>query len=53
VEAALEADHRRAASVGARELDRVLDRFRAGVEERRFGGRAERSRPISRSASVT
>ena len=30
---ALEADHRRAAGVGARELDRVLDRLGARVEE--------------------
>ena len=45
VETALEPDHRRAAGVGARELDRVLDRFRAGVEERRLGRRAERRGP--------
>ena len=34
VEAALERDHRRPARVAARELDRVLDRLGAGVEER-------------------
>ena len=42
VERALEADHRGAAGVGARELDRVLDRLGAGVEERRLGRPAER-----------
>ena len=34
VEAALECDHRRPLGVRARELDRVLDRLGAGVEER-------------------
>ena len=34
MERALERDHRRAAGVGARELDGVLDRLGAGVEER-------------------
>ena len=34
VEGAVEGDHRRAARVGARELDGVLDRLGAGVEER-------------------
>ena len=36
VESALEADHRRPLRVRARELDRVLNRFGAGVEERSF-----------------
>jgi len=34
VERTLERDHARAACVQARQLDRVLDRLRAGVEER-------------------
>src|SRR5207248_4696454 len=42
VEAALEADHRGPAGVRACELDRVLDRFRAGVEESSLRGAAER-----------
>ncbi len=42
VERALERDHRRTLRVRARELDRVLDRFRAGVEERRLRGAGER-----------
>ena len=42
VERALEADHRRAAGVGASELDGVLDRLRAGVEERRLRRARER-----------
>ena len=49
VEAALEADHRRPLRVRARELDRVLDRLRAGVEERRLhrpGDRRGRDEPL-------
>ena len=42
MEAALEADHGRPARVAARELDRVLDRLGAGVEERRLGRAGER-----------
>ena len=42
VEGALEADHGRAAGVRARELDRVLDRLGAGVEEGRLRRPAER-----------
>ena len=44
VEAAFEGDHRRTAGVDARELDRVLDGFRAGVEERCLRRRAKRRR---------
>ena len=47
VEGALEADHGRAAGVGPRELDRVLDRLGAGVEERGL----RRARRAARSAS--
>ena len=49
VEGALEADHRRPAGVGARELDAVLDRLGAGVEEgrlRRPAERREREQPL-------
>ena len=49
VEGALEGDHRRALRVGARELDRVLDRLGARVEERRLRGlanRRERGQPL-------
>ena len=42
MEAALEADDGGAARVGARELDRVLDRLGARVEEGRLRGAAER-----------
>ena len=42
VERALERDHRRPLRVRARELDRVLDGFGAGVEERRLRGPGER-----------
>ena len=42
MEAALERDHRGAAGEAARELDRVLDRLRAGVEERRLRRSGER-----------
>jgi len=42
VEAALERNHRRALRVRARELDRVLDCFRARVEERCLRRAAER-----------
>ena len=42
MEAALERDHRGPLRVRARELDGVLDRFRAGVEERRLRRAAER-----------
>ncbi len=42
VEGSLERDHRRAAGVRARELDRVLDRLRARVEERRLRRAPER-----------
>ena len=45
MEAALERDHRRALRVRARELDRVLDRLRAGVEERRLRRPGDR-RPL-------
>src|SRR2546423_4078179 len=36
VEASLETDHRGSLRVGARELHRVLDGLRAGIEERRL-----------------
>src|SRR4029077_2893480 len=42
VERSLERDHGGPLRVRARELDRVLDRFRAGVEERRLRGPCER-----------
>ena len=42
MEPAFEADHGRPARIGAGELDGVLDRFRAGVEERRLRRAAER-----------
>ena len=42
MERALERDHRRAAGVEPRELDGVLDRLGARVEERRLRGPAER-----------
>jgi hypothetical protein len=42
VERALEGDHRRPLRVQPRELDGVLDRFGARVEERRLGRAAER-----------
>jgi hypothetical protein len=42
VEPALERDHGGAAGEGARELDRVLDRLGAGVEERRLRRGAKR-----------
>ena len=49
VEAALVRDHGGTAGVQARELDRVLDRLRPGVEERRAGragDRDERAQPL-------
>ena len=42
VECTLERDHRGPSGVETRELDRVLDRLGAGVEERRLGRTAER-----------
>ena len=42
MEGALERDHRRTLRVEARELDGVLDRLGAGVEEGGLGGAAER-----------
>ena len=42
MEGALEADHRLPPGVGARELDGVLDRLGAGVEERGLGRARER-----------
>ena len=45
VEAALEGDHGRPLRVRARELDRVLDRLRPGVEERGAGLAADRRKP--------
>ena len=49
MEGALEPDHRVTAGEGARELDRVLDRLGAGVEERRLDRPAERRRASRRS----
>ena len=49
VEGALEGDHGRPLRVRAGELDRVLDRLGAGVEERRLGGagdRRDRDQPL-------
>ena len=53
MERALEADHGVAARVGARELDGVLDRLGAGVEERRLrraGERREREQALGELA---
>ena len=52
VEAVLERDHRRPAGGGARDLDRVLHRLRAGVHEHRLlreGARHERVQPLGQA----
>ena len=51
MEAALEADHRRPLGEGPCELDRVLDRLRAGIEERRLrrtGDRRQGDEPLGK-----